>query len=167
MHCVEVKHMKECQGSLIKENVLDEPVKLSCTINPDSIELTLPLLTVSEANGGRKKSVIRNGKKVYRTEHWTDKHKRHKQQKKSVHLLLKQHQSLLKTPCTIHLTRYAPSTLDKHDNLPMSLKWILDACCELVTGDYRPGRADNNQEISVFYDQIKCKSYGVRIKISF
>jgi len=129
------------------------------------VEATLPVTTVSEANGGKKLSHVVKGKMVYKAEHWTDKHRRHKQQKRMVHLVLNRHKSFLKPPCLITLTRYAPKQLDKFDNLPMSLKWILDAVCEIVTKDYRPGRADSHEEIDVRYRQETSADHGVRIRI--
>lgn len=132
----------------------------------DWVEVILPLFTASEANGGVKTSFKRNGKTCYKNEHWRDKYKRHKEQKNFVFMMLHQHQSFLSVPCHITLTRYAPKTLDRHDNLPMSLKYILDAICAVITGDYRPGRADSSELIEVSYKQEISKEYGVKIFIS-
>jgi hypothetical protein len=129
------------------------------------IDVFLPIVTVSEANG-YKKPCIRKGRLCYRTEHWTDKHKRHKRQKYAVKLMLNPLKCSISLPCTIILTRHAPRKLDKFDNLPMSLKWVLDAICEIITGDNRPGRADSHEGISVVYEQVNSKDYGVRIQIS-
>jgi hypothetical protein len=128
-------------------------------------EATLPITTVSEANGGKKKSYIYRGKKCYKAEHWTDKHKRHRLQKKFVYLALGRHRAYMNTPCLITLTRHAPDKLDRFDNLPMSLKWILDAVCELITKDYRPGRADDHEGIDVIYRQEKCAECWVHVRI--
>lgn len=130
------------------------------------IEITMPIITVSEANGGLKTPYKRNGKTCYKAEHWTDKHRRHKLQKGSVALLLRPHRSSIKMPCNIILTRYAPDKLDRFDNLPMSLKWILDSVCEIITGDTRPGHADSHEGIvDVKYLQIQSSQYGVKVRI--
>lgn len=138
-------------------------------VGPNWVKISLPIVTVSEANGGAKRRVkrIKNKvtTKVTKGEHWTDKSARHKRQKGAVALLLKPLRSHLKLPCHITLTRYAPSKLDRFDNLPMSMKWILDSCCEIITGDYRPGRADDTDEIDVTYRQVLSKEYGVTILI--
>lgn len=114
--------------------------------------LTLPLQTKSEANC---------------FEHWTKKHQRHKIQQRTVALALRPLRDKIKLPCKILLTRLAPHTLDKHDNLPMSFKYIVDACCAIITGNYQAGKADSDERISIAYDQVESKSYGVTIQISF
>lgn len=131
------------------------------------VELTLPIITVSESNGGVKKAIKFNGKTRYKGEHWSEKDHRHKKQKGQVHLLLKPLRSLLKLPCRITLTRFAPKKLGRFDNLPMAFKWILDAICEVITNDYRPGRADDDieDEIDVVYKQVISPEYGVKIHI--
>ena len=116
------------------------------------ISLTIPIRTVSESNV---------------SEHWTKKSKRHKKQKKMVAYFLNIHKKKISLPCTIKLTRCAPNKLDKFDNLPMSFKYILDAICEVITGNYVAGRADNEieDEIDVIYRQIVQKTYEIRIEI--
>lgn len=132
------------------------------------VEVLILETTVSEANGGLKKCYVKNGKKCYKGEHWSEKHVRTRKQKGSVALALRPLRSRLRMPCIITLTRYAPIMLDKYDNLPMSLKYILDAICEVITDDYRPGRADAHEGIQdVKYKQIKCKEYGVKIRIDY
>ncbi len=145
----------------------EEPLKLFSHSGHDWVEITLPIMTVSEANGGRKKVVVRNGKRTAKREHWTDANKRHKQQKGMVRMMLGKYKKMLHLPCEIIITRYAPKKLDRFDNLPMSMKWILDAVCEVITGDYRPGRADDDkeEEIEVRYKQIVSEHYGVKIHI--
>lgn len=141
--------------------------------NKDKIvEIFTPIITVSEANGGRKKkvkTVDKNGKisYSYQSEHWSEKATRHKRQKTLIHYMLNPHKNKLKLPCRIEFTRYAPKKLGKFDNLPMSLKWILDAICEVITGDYRPGLADDiiEDDIDVFYKQEISKEYALRIII--
>jgi hypothetical protein len=122
---------------------------------------------VSEANGGAKKAYKKAGKTLYKAEHWSEKGRRHILQKQAVYLILRPHKSIYNLkPCTITLTRLAPDQLDKYDNLPMSMKWILDAVCELITNDLRPGRADASPLIlDVKYQQVANPKYFVKIKI--
>ena len=129
----------------------------------------LPILTHSEANGGPKKTIRRQGKTIHKGEHWTDAAKRHKKQKGIVLMMLRKYRKDIKLPCVITLTRYAPKKLGKFDNLPMAFKWILDAVCEVITGDYRPGLADDiiEDDIDVIYKQVISKEYGVRIEIKY
>lgn len=149
-----------------KENCLNGGLKQFAEKGNGWIEITMPILTVSEANGGAKTAYKRNGKTCYKGEHWTEKHRRHKLQKGSVSLLLRPHRDCLSMPCNITLTRYAPDKLDRFDNLPMSLKWVLDAVCEIITGDTRPGHADSHEGIrDVKYSQIVSKEYGVKVRV--
>lgn len=141
------------------------PLKRNSTKGAGWVEITLPLETVSEANGGKKVIRMVKGKKTAKAEHWTEKNRRHKRQKGSISLLLKPLRAHLSLPCHITFTRYAPRKLDRFDNLPMAFKWILDCCCEIITGDYRPGRADDTDEIEVTYKQIISEHYGVKIYI--
>lgn len=120
-------------------------------ILPGKVILTLPIPTVSEANN---------------FDHFRVKHKRHVLQKKTVALFLNPVKTKVSLPCNIKITRLAPKKVDKWDNLPMSLKWILDACCAIVTGDFRPGRADDDERITVTYDQEVRSYYGVIIEIT-
>lgn len=112
------------------------------------IELYLPIKTVSEANC---------------SQHWAIKSKRHQQQKQLVSLLLSKHK--FSPPCTFTLTRLAPKLLDKHDNLPMSMKYIVDALAELATGNYTPGQADSDDRIVIEYGQEVSKRYGIKLCI--
>ena len=149
------------------ENLSNETLKMFSENRGDCIVAMIPANTVSEANGGSKKTYKdKTGKTCYKAEFWREKSDRHKKQKGLVHLAIRKHRSAMKLPCVITLTRYAPHKLDRHDNLPMSLKWILDAICEVITGDYRPGRADDTEEIDVKYRQIICKEYWVKIEIT-
>lgn len=149
-----------------KKNTTEAKLKASIEKGSDWIEITMPIFTVSEANGGAKRAYKRNGKTCYKSEHWTDKHRRHKLQKGTVFLLLRPHRSSLTLPCSIKLTRFAPDKLDRFDNLPMALKWVLDAVCEIVTGDNRPGRADAHSGIvDVTYSQVESKEYGIKVRI--
>lgn len=115
------------------------------------LEISLPIRTVSELNC---------------SEHWTKKHKRHRLQQKTVALFLNPKKDKITLPCHIKLTRYAPRSLDKHDNLPASLKYIVDACCSIITGEYRAGKADSDERISISYDQVSCSQYSVSIEFT-
>lgn len=141
-------------------------LKQSLQKGQDWVEITLPLLTVSEANGGQKKAYKKNGKTCYKGEHWSEAGRRHELQKGTVLMTLRPHRKYMPMPCNIFLTRYAPDTLDRFDNLPMSFKWILDAVCQVITGDNRPGRADAHEGIlDVKYSQVKSNEYGVKIHV--
>jgi hypothetical protein len=157
------------KGNTKVASKLKTPIELKCgafvEVGEDWIKLMLPIFTASEANGGVKKSYIRNGKKCYKGEHWTDKHRRTKLQKGTTFMMLRPYAKMFKLPCNVKLTRYAPRTLDKRDNLPMSLKYIVDAICAVITGDYRPGRADSSDEIDITYHQVVSPDYGVLVEI--
>jgi hypothetical protein len=140
----------DCRG-LIENRALDAKFEFSSKSGPGWVEFTLPMRTVTEANC---------------FEHWTKKHKRHRIQQKSIGLILSPVKRQIKLPCHIELTRYAPKTLDKYDNLPMSFKYILDACCAIIKNDFRPGRADDDERFTVSYNQMKSKNYGIKITIT-
>lgn len=135
-----------------KKNGLEGLIKLKSEVREGSVILDLPLRTISEANN---------------FEHWTKKHKRHKAQQLLVATTLRPLKDKIKMPCKITLTRFAPHELDRFDNLPMSLKYIVDAVCAIITGNYMPGQADSDKRITLACDQIKCQEYGIRIEISF
>lgn len=135
-----------------KNNVSKSKLSGKSKIDENCVVLDLPIRTKSEANC---------------FEHWTIKHKRHKAQQAIVASVLKPIVKNIKLPCKIILTRLAPKTLDKHDNLPMSFKYIVDTCCAIITGNYISGRADDDERISINYDQIVSKEYGINIKIEF
>ena len=112
----------------------------------------LPIRTVSEANN---------------FEPWRVKHCRHKEQQRIVAIGLKPLRDKIKLPCKIVLTRFAPDFLDVFDNLPMSFKYIVDAVCAIVTGEYRAGKADGDKRITLGCDQKKSEAYGIRIEITW
>lgn len=118
----------------------------------DFVAVSLPIRTVSEANC---------------TEHWQKKHKRHQQQKILVYNALKPYREHFRLPVTITLKRYAPRKLDRHDNLPVSFKYITDAICAMITKNYRPGRADDDERITIYYEQEVRKEYGIKIELKF
>jgi hypothetical protein len=114
----------------------------------------LPIKTVSEANC---------------SEHWTKKAKRRKIQKGWIKsAFVGNPLAYSRRPeLTVVITRIAPRSLDVHDNLPMSLKGIVDAIAEELTGNYIPGRADDDKRITWEYKQEKGKpkEYAVKIEI--
>lgn len=122
------------------------------------------LKTVSEANSSENKWV---------------KARRHKLQKGKVKVAMRTQPTFTNlpecrdysdlTPCKIRVivTRIAPRRLDCQDNLPCSLKWVVDSIAEELTGNYVPGRADDAEWIKWEYRQEKSKprEYAVRIEI--
>ena len=144
------------QGNTMVAPNEKKPTEAKLTLNSELHEkkaiITLPIRTVSELNS---------------TEHWTKKHKRHRIQQKTIAIVLNPIRKKISLPCHIHLTRFAPRKLDKHDNLPASMKYILDACCSIITGNFIAGRADDNEKISISYDQIHSSQYAVKIEFTF
>lgn len=116
------------------------------------VVVDLPLQTKSEANC---------------FEPWQVKHGRHKEQQRIVALGLNPLRDKIKLPCKIMLTRFAPDELDKFDNLPMSFKYIVDAICAIITGEYRAGKADSDKRITIACDQVESKAYGIRIEVTY
>ena len=119
------------------------------------IKIELPIVTVSEANRG--------------SEHWRIKAKRHKLQKAAVYKLMRAQLLSVCLPCRIKMTRIAPRFLDKHDNLPMSQKYLVDAICEILIPGKAVGRADDSDQLTICYDQEKrgVKEYGVVVEIEW
>jgi hypothetical protein len=141
------------------------------------IRWEVPMKTVSESNGGAKKSVCRNGKTYYKNEHWTDKHKRHKAQQFVITMLFLKENIRINPPCLVTLTRLAPRQLDD-DNLRGCLKWVRDEISEQILPEYRnyyinkhgkaqrvAGRADADPRIEWAYKQEKAPKMGIRIEI--
>jgi hypothetical protein len=151
--------------ALKKEKLTKAKLESAVLIGPNWIDIFVPIVTVSEANGGAKKAYKRNGKTCYKAEHWTERYRRHRLQKGTVALMLNPHRGMFSMPCHITLTRFGPRKLDQFDNLPMSLKYILDSVCEVITGDYVAGRADSHEGLKVEYQQFVCSQYAVSIKI--
>ena len=121
----------------------------------------IPLKTVSEANGVKVKKA--NGK--YRSEHWSETGKRHRQQKEIIQLVLKKEIIKATLPCHINLTRISTRKLD-YDNLVSSQKYVLDSICDLLIPGLAPGRADGDPRITTNYRQEKGKIQGIRIEIT-
>lgn len=134
-----------------------KPIKLvkeeiQADIPNGKISMVLPIETISEGNC---------------FEPWRNKHARHTKQKKIVRMAMLPLKYSITLPCQITFCRIAPGTLDEHDNLPMSLKYIVDAIASEITGDYRPGRADGNKGLTWKYEQEKGPAYGVKIQIEW
>lgn len=127
-------------------------IGMKSEVHQGKVILDLPIKTKSEANC---------------FEPWQVKHGRHKDQQRIVALGLKPLRDHISLPCKIMLTRLAPDQLDAFDNLPMSFKYIVDAVCAIITGEYRAGKADSDKRISIACDQVKSPEYGVRIEITF
>lgn len=137
--------------ALMGQNSTQAKLGMKSEIIHGGVILTLPIRTVSELNC---------------SDHWRVKHKRHVMQQKSVEKILKPVKNQLTIPFHVHLTRLAPRKLNRHDNLPASMKYIVDAVCAIITGDYRPGRADDDERLQFSYDQETSSQYAVIIKIT-
>ncbi len=116
------------------------------------IKIEIPIKTISEANC---------------SEHWTKKSKRHKQQQFFVRLAFKKLENAVNLPCIVKIIRMGPGTLDKEDNLPMSLKWVKDQIADCLIPGLAKGRADDDERITWKYDQRRSSKYGVEIQIRF
>lgn len=127
-------------------------IAMKSQILDGKIVLDLPLRTESEANC---------------FEPWQVKYARHKQQQRTVALGLTPLRYKIQMPCKVHLTRFAPTELDVFDNLPMSFKYIVDAICAIITGNYVAGKADSDKRISISCGQEKSKAYGIRIEVTW
>lgn len=116
------------------------------------IEWTLPIRAVSEANS---------------REHWRKKSARHKVQRRWVKSAFQNERPKLELPLRVVITRIAPRRLDEHDNLPMSVKYIIDALAANLTGISTPGLADSVHGLQFEVKQEKgaVREYGVRIEI--
>jgi len=114
-----------------------------------AISWFIPIKTVSEANC---------------SEHWTKKHKRHKEQKLWIYSLFKTNLPNLRLPVTIKLTRHGKKLLDD-DNLPVSMKYFRDAIADCLIPGKRPGQADSDPRIVWTYAQLVSDRVGVKIEI--
>jgi hypothetical protein len=110
---------------------------------------------------------IKAANEANHAEPWRKRHARHKGQKKAIFVAMLGYKEIIKLPCILRFTRFAPKSMDSWDNLPMSFKWILDSCCAEIIGDHRPGLADSNKGFTFQYDQVKSKKYYVKIEISW
>jgi hypothetical protein len=127
------------------------------------IEFTIPLnkdLIVSEANRG--------------SEHWTKKAKRHRIQHFLINAYMTKNYGDIDAtklidhlPLEITLTRVAPNSLDTHDNLPMSMKYYVDALADKIIPGLPKGHADDDIRLKWHYSQEKGhpKQYAIKVKI--
>lgn len=136
-----------------KKKIDPEPnLQFAYIVQYRQIIITLPIKAANEAN---------------HAEPWRKRHARHKAQKNAVFVALLNCKQLVSFPCHLKFTRFAPKMLDAHDNLPMSMKWICDQTCAELTGELRPGLADNMPGFTFEYDQVKSKIYAVKIEIKW
>ena len=149
---IDQKDMSSTIIALSKKKSLKSKLEVKSEIEDGRVVLTLPIRTVSEANN---------------TDHWHIKASRHRDQKKAIAIALTPFRDKIHLPCKIFLTRFATKKLDKHDNLPMSFKYIVDAICSILTGNYVAGQADSDERISIAYDQLTSKEFGIKIEITF
>jgi hypothetical protein len=141
-----------CGDGLKKKKQPEPNLEFETLVANRQIIITMPLKLANEANSA---------------DGWRKKHERHKAQKKAVFVAMLPVKEIIKLPCTLKVTRYAPKLLDRHDNLPYSCKWVMDQLCAEITGDLRPGRADNYEGFTFQYDQIKSKIYAIKIEITW
>jgi len=106
------------------------------------IELTIPIKTISEANG---------------REHWSSKARRAKAQREAARWTLATAKKP-ELPATVTLVRLAPGKLDD-DNLAGAFKAIRDGVADAIGVD------DGDPRYTWRYAQEKAKTYSVRIKI--
>jgi hypothetical protein len=138
--------------SKVKRSVkTDDRLMAACLKEPGRIQLTLGLVTVSEANC---------------FEPWQKKAARHKEQHRQIALHMLQCQNEIKLPCTITFIRYGIKPLDRHDNLPISNKYLADKIAEILTGKTK-GKGDCDERLTWKYDQVKSKAKGVKILFEF
>lgn len=114
------------------------------------MKFRIPIKIISEANHGG---------------HYITAYKRKKKHKMAVRIFLNPHTFPL--PCTVYLTRVAPRSLDEHDNLPMSMKHIVDVISDILLPGLAAGRADDSKEITWQFNQRKGKpkEYALEIEI--
>lgn len=118
-----------------------------------TIDWYLPIRTVSEANRG--------------SEHWTKVRLRKKKQSQWVWAHWKSVNPTVSLPCKVVLTRIAPRSLDKQENLPMAFKAITDTIADLIIPGKARGQADSDERIEWLFKQEKGKpkEYAIRIEI--
>lgn len=112
---------------------------------------TMPIYTVSEAN-----------RRLY----WRDRHERAKKQRETVGLLLLSRRDVIKSrglPSKITFVRFGGHYLDPHDNLPGSMKAIVDEFCKFYGVD-----DGKTCPFSIAYGfGLGGKYYGVRVTLEY
>lgn len=115
-----------------------------------------PLLTTPESNS---------------REHWHKKATRHTKQRDAIKTVWKATGSAIpniqNVPIILYICRVAPRRLDHSDNLPCSLKSLVDEICNCLLPGYADGRADGLLKIKIAYAQAKGlpRQYAIKIKI--
>lgn len=120
--------------------------------------------TVSEANS---------------SEHWSKKHKRHKQQQLLVRIAYSVSVKEVKLPCIVTMIRLAPRVLDD-DNLQSAFKYVRDELSECIVPNARKtyinshgrpqeikGRVDTDPRIKWQYEQRKSPRMGIEVTIEY
>ena len=119
---------------------------------PGRVEILFPMIdTRSEANCN---------------ENWRTRHARHKRQKAQVSIAMHNIKGEFTIPCCVTFTRMAPRLIDSDNNVS-AFKYFRDMVAAELTGDFRPGRADNNPQIDWHYQQEKAKQKGAKILFEF
>ena len=97
--------------------------------------------------------------------HWSKLHKIKKDISRAILFHLQTHKKP-SLPCTITLTRIAPRSLDRADNLGMSCKVPIDVIADWLIPGLAPGRADGDPQLTFRIEQRKGKpkEYGLEIK---
>ena len=121
------------------------------TIFTHQVQFVAPIKTISEANV---------------MEHWTKRHKRHKQQLLVLNSFLSKIPKSYNFPIKIIITRIAPRELDS-DNLTISVKFIRDRLADFLIPNLAKGQADSDKRLEWVYNQSKGqpKEYAIKITI--
>lgn len=98
-------------------------------------------------------------------EHWAIKSRRDKLQKETAALYINKFLSMITLPCTIKFTRVSSRKLDS-DNLQYAFKAIRDKVCSMLIPGLAPGRADDDDRITITYDQVKDEPKVTGFKIT-
>jgi hypothetical protein len=99
-----------------------------------------------------------------KTEHWSKKFKRNKNQELIIKFMLIG-QEKLKMPVRITLTRVAPRALD-YDNLISACKHYVDVISDWIYPGLQPGRADGMKGMEWHYKQEKGRPKEYLLKIN-
>jgi hypothetical protein len=104
---------------------------------------------------------LRTVNELNRHEHWRARQRRAKLQRALVTANLIGQSLYRRLPFVVTLTRYAPGTLDAHDGLPASMKFVADAVAATAGVD------DRDERIGFGYAQEPAPAgcYGVRLRI--
>lgn len=147
-------NQKDISTYQVKKIKRPKPIKevSEVLVEDGRLELSLPIVTVSESNCN---------------ETWKDKHIRHKVQKHALKRAIGPFKINICQPCVVTWVRYGPKLLDEHDNLRMAFKWLADGLAEELTGDYRPGKADETKSIIWQYGQVKSKEYYIKLIVEW